>query len=86
MHVAKMQRARPPSRYRGTRVFIYVRSIRGRDVHRCDINENMSLSIPLAEKSHDPVPRLKESDIRAIDHSNLPSFVINGNLLLARVR
>lgn len=51
MHVAKMQRARPPSRYRWTRVFIYVRSVRGCecDVHRSDINENMSLSIALTK-------------------------------------
>jgi len=63
-------------------VFIYVCSVRGHNGHRCDINENMSLSISLMENPA-PVPRLKKSDIRTVDHSNLPSFMINGNLLLS---
>lgn len=67
MHVAKMQRARPPSRYRRTRVFIYVRSVRGCecDVHCCDINENMSLSIALTKN-----PAVLYASVKGKRHSN----------------
>ena len=62
-----MQRARPPSRYRRTRVFIYVRSVRGCecDVHCCDINENMSLSIALTKN-----PAVLYASVKGKRHSN----------------